>query len=110
MHILECICKVHFAYAFSSNLLPPDAYYIVMRNNVKLELFLERTSILKGVNNKLDELHRFNQGNRLQYTVDTLDRIKEGVLLRNVSAAPICDHFTVVAPGCWIREPVPFLT
>ena len=35
---------------------------------------------------------------------------KEGVLLRNVSAAPICDHFRVVAPGCWIREPVPFLT
>ena len=35
---------------------------------------------------------------------------KEGVLLRNVSAAPICDHFTVVAPGCWMREPVPFLT
>ena len=35
---------------------------------------------------------------------------KEGVLLRKVSAAPICDHFTVVAPGWWIREPVPFLT
>ena len=34
-------------------------------------------------------------------------RIEEGVLLRNVSAAPICNHFTVVAPGCWIREPVP---
>ena len=30
--------------------------------------------------------------------------IKEGVLLRNVSAAPICNHFTVVTPGCWIRE------
>ena len=35
---------------------------------------------------------------------------KEGILLRNVNAAPICDHFTVVTPGCWIREPVPFLT
>ena len=34
----------------------------------------------------------------------------KGVLLRNVSAAPICDQFTVVAPGCWIREPVPILT
>ena len=34
--------------------------------------------------------------------------IKEGRLLRNVRAAPICDHFTVVTPGCRIREPVPY--
>ena len=40
-----------------------------------------------------------------------LAEIKEGVLLKkNVSAAPIGDQFTVVAPGCWIKEPVPFLT
>ena len=35
--------------------------------------------------------------------------IKEGVLLRNVRAAPICDHFAVVPPSSWMREPVPFL-
>ena len=35
--------------------------------------------------------------------------IKEGVLLRNVSAAPICNHFAVVPPSSRIREPVPFL-
>ena len=29
---------------------------------------------------------------------------KEGVLLRNISAAPICDHFTVGPPGSRIRE------
>ena len=34
---------------------------------------------------------------------------KEGVLLRNVSAAPICNHFAVVPPSSRIREPVPFL-
>ena len=34
---------------------------------------------------------------------------KEGVWLRNVSAAPICNHFTVVTPGCWIREVCLFL-
>ena len=31
-------------------------------------------------------------------------RIKEGVLLRNISAAPICDHFTVGPPGSGIRK------
>ena len=34
---------------------------------------------------------------------------KEGVLLRNVSAAPICNHFAVVPPRSRIRESVPFL-
>ena len=29
---------------------------------------------------------------------------KEGILLRNISAAPICDHFTVEPPGSGIRE------
>ena len=29
---------------------------------------------------------------------------KEGVLLRNISAAPICNHFTVGPPGSGIRE------
>ena len=35
--------------------------------------------------------------------------IKEGVLLRNVSAAPISDHFAVLPPCSRIREVVPFL-
>ena len=38
-----------------------------------------------------------------------LGQSKEGVLLRNVSAAPICDHFAVVPSSSRIREPVPFL-
>ena len=29
---------------------------------------------------------------------------KEGVFIRNISAAPICDHFTVGPPGSGIRE------
>ena len=35
--------------------------------------------------------------------------VKEGVLLRNVSAAPIYNHFAVLPPSSRIREPVPFL-
>ena len=33
----------------------------------------------------------------------------EGVLLRNSSAAPFCNHFAVVTPMSRIRELVPFL-
>ena len=33
-----------------------------------------------------------------------LSTIKEGVLLRNISAAPICDNFTVGPPGHGTRE------
>ena len=40
---------------------------------------------------------------------EALGASKEGVLLRNVSAAPIWDHFAVLPPSSWIREPVRFL-
>ena len=40
---------------------------------------------------------------------NALNPVKEIVLLRNVRAAPICDHFAVVPPSSRIREPVPFL-
>ena len=30
--------------------------------------------------------------------------VKEGILLRNITAAQICDHFTVGPPGSGIRE------
>ena len=48
------------------------------------------------------------------YTTDSINSwltapIKEGVLLRNVRAAPICNHFAVVPPSSQFREPVPFL-
>ena len=39
-----------------------------------------------------------------------LTYIKEGVWLRNIRAAPMCNHFTVVTPESRIREPVLFLT
>ena len=42
-------------------------------------------------------------------TEDQLGTSKEGVLLRNVSAALICDHIAVEPPGSRIREPVPCL-
>ena len=37
------------------------------------------------------------------------DSTKEGVCLRNVSAAPICNHFAVEPPMSRIRESEPFL-
>ena len=30
--------------------------------------------------------------------------VKEGVFLRNISAAPICDHSAVMTPGNRVRE------
>ena len=52
----------------------------------------------------LDRLSMYPQAHKARHSYS-----KEGVLLRNVSAAPICDPFAVVPPNSWIREPVPFL-
>ena len=42
--------------------------------------------------------HSLGVGTELETTA------KEGRFLRNFSTAPICDLFTVVTPGSWIRE------
>ena len=39
-------------------------------------------------------------------TLAHIHKVEEGVLLRNVSAAPICDHFAVLPPSSRIREAV----
>ena len=44
------------------------------------------------------------KGTTQHYTGHMGIKTKEGRLLGNVRAAPICNHFTVVTGGCWIRE------